>query len=109
VVAESAIPIEEGDTLESLRLKADIRGATLYHDSIRRIACGERFGKPQHGSRANTFRAPSEYKVWTLQRQLSRRAGRPATSLVARTRVALEFALLLPWLQHVKRRLLRER
>ncbi|HKN47768.1 MAG TPA: formyltransferase family protein, partial [Candidatus Polarisedimenticolia bacterium] len=60
VLAETAIPIEECDTLESLRIKADIAGARLYHDAIRRVASGDRGGAPQDTSRGATYRSPSD-------------------------------------------------
>jgi peptidoglycan/xylan/chitin deacetylase (PgdA/CDA1 family) len=115
VVAEASIPIEECDTLASLRIKADLRGAQLYHDAIRAVARGERQGRPQDLQRGRTFKAPSELSVWRLERQLRQRArqrmpslrGRPA--LWVRARLLLQYALLSPLLLATRRRLARQR
>jgi len=108
------IPIEECDTLESLKLKADIRGAQLYHDTIRRIAHGQRDAVPQDLSRGTTYRAPSDYKVWQLQRRLELQAAsrqaisRPRFAWAARLRVLVQFIALLPRLQRIRQQLVRE-
>ncbi len=106
VLAESTIAIDEWDTLDSLKLKADLRGAQLYHDAIRRVAQGQRGGIPQDLSRGTTYRAPSEYKVWRLQRHLERNAT--VKKRLARLRVLLQFAAVLPRLLGVRRQLIRE-
>jgi peptidoglycan/xylan/chitin deacetylase (PgdA/CDA1 family) len=115
VLAEATIPIEDCDTLESLRIKADLTGARLYHDAIRRVASGDRRGVPQDASRAATYRAPSDCAVWRLERRLKRRAARAFPGLrarpspLARGRVVAQYAMLLPWLVHLRRRLLARR
>jgi L-malate glycosyltransferase len=110
VIAETTIPIEECDTLESLKLKADLRGAQLYHDAIRGLAHGQRYAVPQDLSRGTTYRAPSEYKVWQLQRRLERQAIRKQERFAwfTRLRVLVQFLVLLPLLQRVRRRLVRD-
>ena len=114
VLAEVTIPIEECDTLESLQLKADLRGAQLYHETLRRFAEGYREGVPQDLSRGTTYRAPSEFKVWQLRRRLERRAARTMEVLRARPsrlvrmRVLAQYAVVLPRLLAVRRRLVRE-
>jgi len=109
VVAESTIAIDEYDTLETLKLKADVRGAQLYHDAIRRIAEWRDTPVAQDLSVGTTYRAPSDYKVWRLQRQLERKAPSPQVGALARLRVIVQFALLAPRLQRIRRRLIGER
>ncbi len=111
VLAERTIPIEECDTLESLRIKADIAGARLYHDAIRRVASGDRGGTPQDTSIGATYRSPSDLEVWRLQKRLRRRAAqalpglRARPSWLVRGRVLAQYLALLPWLIHLRRRL----
>ena len=109
LVASSEIPIEECDTLDSLRLKADLRGTQIYYDAIRAIACNEAVATPQSAGEGTTYRAPSDCKVWKLQRRLERKA-RAASSVgrVARLRVLLQYAMLLPKLLRTRSRLTRE-
>jgi glycosyltransferase involved in cell wall biosynthesis/peptidoglycan/xylan/chitin deacetylase (PgdA/CDA1 family)/folate-dependent phosphoribosylglycinamide formyltransferase PurN len=113
VLAETTIPIETCDTLESLKIKADLRGAQLYHETLQRFAAGERDGVPQDPSRGRTYRAPSEYEVWRLQRRLERKAAETMDqcrlSAMTRLRVIAQYLLALPHLLAVKRRLIRER
>lgn len=115
VLAEATLPIEEGDNLESLRVKADIVGGDLYHDTIRRIALGHRQGTPQDASRGRTYRAPSDLKVRELERQLEKRAAtimpyrRVRISLLVRARVLIQYALLLPLLLVLRTRLVKAR
>ena len=115
VVAETTIAIEECDTLDTLKLKADLRGAQLYHDAIRRIAQGEREARPQDLLRGKTYRAPSDYKVWQLQRRLERQAAErnaiPGDRFASLTRLRLlaEFVAVLPRLQRIRQHLIRER
>jgi len=114
VLAEATIPIEACDTLESLQIKADLRGAQLYHETLRRFARGLRQGTPQDLSRGATYRAPSELRVWRLRRRLERRAAAAMPLLRARLawpvrlRVLAQYVLMLPRLLAVRTRLLRE-
>jgi glycosyltransferase involved in cell wall biosynthesis/folate-dependent phosphoribosylglycinamide formyltransferase PurN len=114
VIAETTIPIEECDTLESLKLKADICGAQMYHDAIRSVAQGKHDAVPQDLSRGTTYRAPSDYKVWQLQRRLERQAAtrraisRPRFAWWTRLRVLAQFIAVLPHLQRIRQRLVRE-
>ena len=112
VLAEATIPVEECDTLESLGIKADLLGARLYLESIRRVAAGRREGRPQDQASGRTYRAPSEFQVWKLERRLKRKAARlmPAgPSPAAAARVLLQYALALPLLRYHRRRLARRR
>lgn len=115
VMAEASIPIEECDTLASLRIKADLVGAQLYHEAIRKVAGGERQGRPQDPRLGRTYRAPSEYRVWRLERQLRRRAMRRMPALGARpgaltrARLLLQYALVSPLLLSIRGRLARQR
>ncbi|HEU4520884.1 MAG TPA: glycosyltransferase [Thermoanaerobaculia bacterium] len=109
VLAQAEIPIEECDTLESLRIKADLRGAQLYHDALHRMARGEREGMPQDLARGVTHRAPSEYKIYKLHRRLEREAAAKRgvrsgiRSRLARLRVLVEYLAMLPSLQRLRR------
>jgi folate-dependent phosphoribosylglycinamide formyltransferase PurN/peptidoglycan/xylan/chitin deacetylase (PgdA/CDA1 family) len=115
ILGQATIPIEECDTLESLRIKADILGAQLYHDTIRRVALGFRKGVPQDTSRGKTYRAPSEFKVWQFERRLRRKATRTIpllrmqASWAVRTRLFVQYVVLLPWLLGLRRRLVKRR
>ena len=115
VLAEATIPIEECDTLESLRIKADLLGAQLYHEAIRGVARGLRQGLPQDRSRVRTYGAPSELRVWQLQKGLHQKAARrmpvlrASPSWAVRTRVLVQYAVLLPMLLYIRRRLIRSR
>ena len=114
VLAEATIPIEVCDTLESLRIKADLLGARIYHETVRRFAVGLRQGVPQDTSHGTTYRAPSELKVWRLQRRLERKAAaampllRTRPSWPVRLRVLAQYVAMLPGLLGVKKRLVRE-
>jgi glycosyltransferase involved in cell wall biosynthesis/folate-dependent phosphoribosylglycinamide formyltransferase PurN/peptidoglycan/xylan/chitin deacetylase (PgdA/CDA1 family) len=105
VIAQTTIPIEEGDTLASLKLKANIRGAELYIDAIRRVAKGEVTAISQDLSRGKTYRAPSDYKVWALERRLERASG---TASLTRLRLLVQFLIVSPHLQRVRRKLVRQ-
>ncbi|MBI4526168.1 MAG: polysaccharide deacetylase family protein [Deltaproteobacteria bacterium] len=115
VLAESSIPIEECDTLESLQIKADILGANLYHETIRKCALGSWEGVPQDTSRGKTYRAPSEFRVWQLQKRLSQNAAKRmpgmegCLSWPARMRIMLQYGILLPWLMRLRKRLKEDR
>ena len=115
VVAEATIPIEECDTLASLRIKADLVGARLYHEAICKVARGDRKGTPQGDHERPPYRQPSEYRVYRLEKELQRRARRRMPFLsaqpgtIVRTRVLLQYALLLPLLTAMRRRFARER
>jgi len=105
VIAQTTIPIEKLDTLASLKLKADIHGAELYIDAIRRVAGGEVKAISQDLTRGKTYRAPSDYKVWALERRLERGSG---ASWLTRLRLLAQFLVALPYLQRVRRRLIRQ-
>jgi peptidoglycan/xylan/chitin deacetylase (PgdA/CDA1 family)/folate-dependent phosphoribosylglycinamide formyltransferase PurN len=115
VVAEATIPIEECDTLASLRIKADLTGARLYHEAVRAIAGGRREGTRQDLQQGRTYRAPSEMRVWRLERRLRKNAARRMPALQQRpsgltwARVALQYALLSPLLLRWRRRLTAKR
>ena len=115
VLAQATIPIEECDTLESLQIKADILGAQLYHDAIRRAASGLRQGAPQDTSRGKTFRAPSEFKIWRLQRALKKKAAerwpsqQSRPSVVVQIRMLVQYALILPLLLYYRNRFTKQR
>ena len=115
VVAEATVPVEECDTLESLRIKADLTGARLYHEALRSIAGGRRQGTPQDPRQGRTYRAPSEFRVWQLERRLRKNAARrmPAlrtrASALVRARVLLQYALVSPLLLWWRRRLQSQR
>jgi peptidoglycan/xylan/chitin deacetylase (PgdA/CDA1 family) len=104
VLAETTIPIEPCDTLASLAIKADIAGASLYHDAIGQFAEGARTGTAQDETRARTYRAPSDLAVARLERRLQRRAAGLMPTLktrdpwIVRMRVLVQYLLLLPWL-----------
>ena len=114
VLGEATIPIEECDTLESLKIKADIVGARLYHDTIRRVALGFRQGTPQDTSRGRTYRSPSEFKVWQFEGRLRQKAAKTMPALRAspsrgiRMRVLAQYILLLPWLVHLRERWIKQ-
>jgi peptidoglycan/xylan/chitin deacetylase (PgdA/CDA1 family)/folate-dependent phosphoribosylglycinamide formyltransferase PurN len=111
VLAETTIPIEEADTLDSLAIKADVIGLPLYHDTIATLASGRRPGTAQRTGTGRTFRAPSEVDVWRLERRLRRRQRRlhaadvGARTVAERVRVAVQYALLRPHLARLRRRL----
>jgi peptidoglycan/xylan/chitin deacetylase (PgdA/CDA1 family) len=69
----------------------------------------------QDSSRGTTYRAPSDYKVWRLQRQLERRASRTMAAMHTRPsrfaalRVFAEYLVVLPGLIALRRRFIRER
>ncbi len=116
VVAQTTIPIEECDTLESLGIKADLAGARLYHDALRVVASGRRQGTPQAQTPdGRTHRAPSEFRVWQLERRLRTKAAsrmpistvRPAP--LVRARVALQLVLVSPLLLWLRRHLAKQR
>ena len=115
VLDETTIPIEECDTLASLRLKADLVGAQLCHEAIRKVVRGEARGVPQAGRHAHTYRAPTAYRVWRLERELRRRARgrmpllRAQPGPLVRARVTLQYLLLSPLLLAIRRRLRRQR
>lgn len=114
VLAEAMIPIEECDTLESLQIKADLLGARLYHDTIRRVALGIRQGVPQDTSRGNTYRAPSEFRIWQLEKHLKQKAAKMMPSLRARPmwavrlRLLAQHAIVLPMLLYLRKRLIKQ-
>ena len=85
VLAEDTIPVEECDTLESLGIKADILGAQLYHDTVRRFALGDRQVRPQDTNGGRTYRSPSEFKAYKVQESLRRKAARLTTVRGGRT------------------------
>jgi peptidoglycan/xylan/chitin deacetylase (PgdA/CDA1 family) len=111
VVAETPILIEECDTLESLAIKADLAGARLYHEAIRAIAAGRKQGKPQDPRQGRTYKAPSEFQAWQLERRLRRKAARQMPTLrtcpsaPVSARVLLQYALVSPLLLWRRRRL----
>jgi peptidoglycan/xylan/chitin deacetylase (PgdA/CDA1 family)/folate-dependent phosphoribosylglycinamide formyltransferase PurN len=111
VLAEATIPIEACDTLESLKLKADLRGAQLYHETLQHFAQGQRDGTAQDLSQGTTYRAPSEYKVWKLQRRLERSAARSMEAWrspwIVRSRVLAQYLAVLPRLIAARRQLIR--
>src|SRR5439155_1773189 len=115
VVAEATIPVEECDTLASLCIKADLTGAELYHHAIRTIAGGRRQGTPQDPRQGRTYRAPSEFRVWQLERQLRKKAAgrmpalRTRASGLVRARVLLQYALVSPLLLWWRQRLQSQR
>jgi hypothetical protein len=108
VVGSSEIAIDECDTLKSLRLKADVRGSQLYFDAIRAIASGTSTSIPQDPTAGITHRAPSEYRVWKLQRRLERQAATGRPGLLTRARVLVQYIVLLPRLQRMRRQFIRE-
>src|SRR5438105_1007338 len=114
VLAKADIPIEECDTLESLQIKSDIVGARLYHNTIRKVALGFRRGEPHDTWRGHTPPAPSEFKVWRLQKRLQREAAkrmpglRASPSWGARARVLVQYLLLLPWLVYLRNLLIKQ-
>jgi peptidoglycan/xylan/chitin deacetylase (PgdA/CDA1 family) len=102
VMAEGTIPLEECDTLESVRIKLDLVGAQLYHDAIRAVARGERPTAPQDPHAARPTEAPSEFRLWQLERRLRRRAVqrtpvlRERPSVLVRARVLIQYVLVSP-------------
>ena len=111
VLAQVSVPIEECDTLASLRIKADLAGARLYHDAIRAFAAGPPAAVPQTPHEARTYRPPSAMRVWRLERRLRRRAARQMPVLrerpaaIVRARVLLQYLLVSPLLFWWRRRL----
>ena len=114
VVAEWTIPLEECDTLESVRIKLDLVGAQLYHDAIRAVACGERPRDPQDPHPRRPRPGPSEFRLWQLERRLRRRAVqrtpvlRERPSVLKRARVVAQYVLVSPLLFWLRRRLQRQ-
>lgn len=111
VISETAIPIEECDTLESLQIKADISGAKLYHDTIRRIASGEWGGaRPNIVSQITQQPPPNNLSLYLLRRRLRRQAEkrmplfRTWPSWPVRIRLLLQYLLVLPWLLYARQR-----
>jgi peptidoglycan/xylan/chitin deacetylase (PgdA/CDA1 family) len=71
-----------------------------------------REGRPQDQAPGRTYRAPSEFQVWKLERRLKRKAARlmPAgPSPGSAARVLLQYALARPLLRYHRRRLARLR
>ena len=114
VLAATTIPIEACDTAESLKIKADICGAELYHATLRDFAQGHRDGVAQHLDRGKTYRAPSDYKVWKREQELERRANVLATQAMrpaplVRLRVLMQYLAVLPLLLRIRRRLVMQK
>lgn len=115
VLGQATIPIEPCDTLESLGIKADLRGAQLYHETIRNFARGEHRGMPQNSSEGTTYRSPTEWRVDDLERKLKRIAAarmpsaRYQPSTLTWIRRLVQYALLLPFLRRRRVRLIREK
>jgi peptidoglycan/xylan/chitin deacetylase (PgdA/CDA1 family) len=115
VLGEAAIPIEECDTLGSLHIKADLAGARLCHDAILAVVRGRQQGTSGSTRPARTDRAPSEFRVWQLERRLRLRAARLMPLLrtrpgrLARARVLLQYLVVSPLLFGLRRRLQRQR
>ena len=111
VLGQIEIPIEECDTLASLRIKADIAGANLYHRVIRDIAAEKHAAIRQDMTNARTFRAPTDAKVWRLEQKLRRRATarmpalRVQPSWLTRARLVAQYVVVLPRLRATSRRL----
>jgi peptidoglycan/xylan/chitin deacetylase (PgdA/CDA1 family) len=115
LLGKVTIPIEECDTLESLRVKADLAGARLYHDVIRAVASGGRPAIPSDTHRRQTYGTPGEFRIWQLERQLRLRAARRMPLLrvqpprLVRARVLLQYVLVSPLLFWTRRRLQKQR
>jgi peptidoglycan/xylan/chitin deacetylase (PgdA/CDA1 family) len=114
-LATASIDIEECDTLESLAIKADILGANLYYDTIRRFALGHHEGRPD-----DTVESPgnddgaTELDAARLERRLRARAAaimptmRERPSQATTGRLALQYVVLFPLLRYLRRRFARQ-
>ncbi len=115
VLRAAAIPVEECDTVESLQIKADLVGATLYHEAVRSVATGGERRVPRDAFPGALHRPPSEPRLRQLARQLKRRAMtrmpalRNRPSGIVRLRVLVQYAILLPLLLYLRRRLIKHR
>lgn len=113
VLAKATIPIDACDTLESLRIKADLVGARVYHEAVRGLARGQRRGVDHDLSGRVTHQAPSALSVWRLERRLRRRAAttmpllRSRPRWLARARIFAQYIVLLPLLLAIRTRLIR--
>ncbi len=114
VLAETTIPFEPCETLESIGIKAAIVGADLYYRVILDFALGHVEGKPQEKSDAKTYRLDSEVREdrlrRNLQRQMAKQMGlaKGLRDRLAWFRVSLQYAALLPFLLRKRRKLEQE-
>jgi folate-dependent phosphoribosylglycinamide formyltransferase PurN/peptidoglycan/xylan/chitin deacetylase (PgdA/CDA1 family) len=113
VLGQATIPIDPCDTLESLKIKADIRGAQLYHETIRAVARGTHQVMPQNPATGTTYRAPADWQVKKLERKLKRNAmvRMPSTPYLTSRftwfRLLAQYVLLTPLLRRYRMRLIR--
>ncbi|HEV8614011.1 MAG TPA: polysaccharide deacetylase family protein [Methylomirabilota bacterium] len=118
-LAATLIAIEAGETRASLRIKAELAGAELCHEVLRRIAGDVRGGRPriarrEPGVTATDAPAPLEVALDRLKPVLVHRARVmdsvwPRRSWAVKLRLAAQYASVLPLLQHTRARLVRER
>jgi peptidoglycan/xylan/chitin deacetylase (PgdA/CDA1 family) len=104
VVAETVIAVEDGDTEASLRIKTDLTGAQLCQDIMSRMTAAVRTG-----GRLPAVSAGDAAPADAVEESLALAPPRERRSPVARTRLALQYGLLMPQLGAVRDRLVRER
>ncbi len=114
LLASALIPIEAYDTLESLNIKAHLRGVQLCYDAIARIATGTApMVLPEPRGPVPSGPGPRGLDVERLRRELRRRAeaglpylrNRPSVAAIAR--VTIQYVILMPLLLWIRWRLLR--
>lgn len=115
VLSEATIPIEACDTAESLRIKADILGARLYHESIRHVALGNRPGGHQGESPRTTNLSPGDASLSQVHKYLKGNAANVTPSPLSpppwavSMRLLLQYALVLPLLLYHRSRFIMSR
>ncbi|MFH0910505.1 MAG: polysaccharide deacetylase family protein [Planctomycetota bacterium] len=113
VLAEAAVPIEAFDTLESLRIKAEVLGNELYFETLLRLAREEDPGRPQAPAPGPARRAPgpvAEHRLEGMRRKkLSRmpRFRRPRAHWTRTVTGLVKYLAALPFLLTRRRRLRR--
>ncbi len=113
VVAETTIPLEPNETLDSIRIKADTIGTNLYLDTLHDFAEQRSAGQIQDEAGAQTYRAAGEYREHVLNAALRGKSAaafrrlRAQESTLTRARLFLQYAALLPMLIAKRRRLAR--
>jgi peptidoglycan/xylan/chitin deacetylase (PgdA/CDA1 family) len=114
ILAETTIPFEQCDTLESIRIKADIVGANLYLDTIEKFALGNRQCKPQNPMQGKTYRGAGEFREYQLQTHLKRLSTQQMRSVVlqksrlTRLRILVQYLLMLPILIRARNHLVKQ-
>lgn len=100
IVAEAAVPIDGGDTLVSLKLKADLAGDELITRAVALLAAGAPC-RPQVPGAGRLYRDPSPalfsyYKALLCFRRLRRRGPDPKEALKRVLKIAYLYGSLTP-------------